>query len=45
MNEWWKMQRAPATVEEQLLEKATKEECQWENLPRRLHQTVHSKEE
>ncbi|KAI5433671.1 hypothetical protein KIW84_020802 [Lathyrus oleraceus] len=39
------MQRAPVTVEELLLEKAIKDECQWENLPRRLQQTVPSKEE
>lgn len=39
------MQRAPVTVEEVQLEKAVKEECQWENLPRRLQQTLPSKEE
>lgn len=44
-NVWSKMQRAEVTVEELLLEKAIKDECQWENLPRRLQQTVPSKEE
>ncbi|XP_029126861.1 protein FAM91A1 isoform X2 [Cajanus cajan] len=39
------MQRAPLTVEERLLEKAVKEECAWESLPRRLHPIVPSKEE
>ncbi|KAL2316986.1 hypothetical protein Fmac_030862 [Flemingia macrophylla] len=39
------MQRAPLTVEERLLEKAVKEECAWESLPRRLHPIVSSKEE
>ncbi|KAH1062301.1 hypothetical protein AAZX31_02G253500 [Glycine max] len=39
------MQRAPVTAEEHLLEKAVKEECAWENLPRRLHPIVPSKEE
>ncbi|KAL5101673.1 hypothetical protein RYX36_006000 [Vicia faba] len=39
------MQRAAVTVEELLLEKAIKDECEWENLPRRLQQTVPSKEE
>ncbi|XP_027333582.1 protein FAM91A1-like [Abrus precatorius] len=39
------MQRAPVTVEEQLLEKAIEEECAWENLPRRLQPIVPSKEE
>ncbi|PNY04544.1 FAM91A1-like protein [Trifolium pratense] len=39
------MKRAPVTTEELLLEKAIKEECQWENLPRRLHPTVPTKEE
>ncbi|CAJ1971147.1 unnamed protein product [Sphenostylis stenocarpa] len=39
------MQRALLTAEERLLEKAVKEECPWENLPRRLHSIVPSKEE
>nr|KYP38596.1 Protein FAM91A1 [Cajanus cajan] len=39
------MQRAPVTVEEQLLQKAIKEECAWENLPKRLQATLSSKEE
>ncbi|KAL2560733.1 hypothetical protein AAZV13_20G040500 [Glycine max] len=39
------MQRAPVTVEEQLLQKAIKEECTWENLPKRIQATLSSKEE
>ncbi|KAK7276532.1 hypothetical protein RIF29_17673 [Crotalaria pallida] len=39
------MLRAVVTVEEQLLEKAIKEECSWENIPRRLQQIVPTKEE
>jgi hypothetical protein len=39
------MQRAPVTVEEQLLQKAIKEECPWENLPKRIQATLSSKEE
>ncbi|XP_014502963.1 protein FAM91A1 [Vigna radiata var. radiata] len=39
------MQRATQTAEERWLEKAVKEECTWENLPRRLHPVVSSKEE
>jgi len=39
------MQRASLSAEERLLEKAVKEECAWENLPRRLHPVVPSKEE
>lgn len=39
------MQRATQTAEERWLEKAVKEECTWENLPRRLHPVVCSKEE
>ncbi|RDX87627.1 Protein FAM91A1, partial [Mucuna pruriens] len=39
------MQRAPVTVEERLLEKAIKEECAWESIPRRLQPIVPSKEE
>lgn len=39
------MQRAPATIEEQLILKAIKEECPWENLPKRLQATLNSKEE
>ncbi|CAN6480102.1 unnamed protein product [Victoria cruziana] len=38
------MHRAPATIEEQLFLKAIKEECLWENLPKRL-QVTFSKEE
>ncbi|KAE9593920.1 putative FAM91 domain-containing protein [Lupinus albus] len=39
------MQRAPMTVEEQLLQKAIKEECPWENLPKRIQASLSSKEE
>ncbi|TKY45580.1 FAM91A1 protein [Spatholobus suberectus] len=39
------MQRAPVTVEEQLLQKAIKEECTWENLPKRIQATLSTKEE
>ncbi|KAF7815347.1 protein FAM91A1-like isoform X1 [Senna tora] len=39
------MHRAPVTVEEQLLQRAIKEECPWENLPKRLQITLSSKEE
>ena len=40
-----KMRRAEVTVEELLVDRAIKEECPWENLPRRLQVTVPSKEE
>jgi hypothetical protein len=40
-----KMQRAPPTIEEQLILKAIKEECPWESLPKRLQATLSSKEE
>ena len=39
------MLRAPVTDEEQLLKKAIKEECTWENLPKRIQATLSSKEE
>ncbi|KAL6006480.1 hypothetical protein ACLOJK_037434 [Asimina triloba] len=39
------MQRIPNTVEEQLVLKSIKEECPWENLPKRLQATLASKEE
>ncbi|KAK9271195.1 hypothetical protein L1049_026785 [Liquidambar formosana] len=39
------MQHIPATIEEQLLLKAIKEECPWESLPKRLQATLSSKEE
>ncbi|KAJ9166537.1 hypothetical protein P3X46_021277 [Hevea brasiliensis] len=39
------MQRIPVTIEEQLIFKAIKEECPWENLPKRLQATLTSKEE
>ncbi|CAL1390293.1 unnamed protein product [Linum trigynum] len=39
------MQHAPATIEEQLILKAIKEESPWENLPKRLQATLTSKEE
>ncbi|KAK4859756.1 hypothetical protein QYF36_011114 [Acer negundo] len=40
-----KMQHVPTTIEEQLIVKAIKEECQWESLPKRLQATLASKEE
>ncbi|PPD85053.1 hypothetical protein GOBAR_DD18006 [Gossypium barbadense] len=39
------MQHIPTTVEEQLFFKAVKEECPWENLPKRLQAIFNSKEE
>ncbi|CAN0889927.1 Protein FAM91A1 [Linum grandiflorum] len=39
------MQHVPATIEEQLILKAIKEESPWENLPKRLQATFSSKEE
>ncbi|XP_011098773.1 protein FAM91A1 isoform X1 [Sesamum indicum] len=39
------MQRAPATIEEQLIVKAIADECQWDSLPKRLQSTLNSKEE
>ncbi|XP_058787282.1 uncharacterized protein LOC131661694 [Vicia villosa] len=39
------MQRAPVTVEEQLLQKAINEECPWENLPKRIQATLSTKDE
>ncbi|XP_022884869.1 protein FAM91A1 [Olea europaea var. sylvestris] len=39
------MHHNPATVEEQLILKAIREECPWENLPKRLQTTLSSKEE
>ena len=39
------MQHIPATIEEQLFLKAIREECPWENLPKRLQATLNSKEE
>lgn len=39
------MQRVQATIEEQLILKSIKEECQWENLPKRLQTTISTKEE
>uniref|UniRef100_A0A2C9WE27 FAM91 N-terminal domain-containing protein n=1 Tax=Manihot esculenta TaxID=3983 RepID=A0A2C9WE27_MANES len=39
------MQRIPVTVEEQLILKSIKEECPWENLPKRLQSTITSREE
>ncbi|CAM8939032.1 unnamed protein product [Rhodiola kirilowii] len=39
------MQHIPATIEEQLILKAIKEECHWDNLPKRLQSTLNSKEE
>ncbi|XP_075516861.1 uncharacterized protein LOC142551482 [Primulina tabacum] len=39
------MQRMPVSIEEQLIIKAIKDECQWENLPKRLQSNLNSKEE
>ncbi|GAB2271345.1 hypothetical protein Dimus_006186 [Dionaea muscipula] len=39
------MQHMPVTIEEQLILKAIKEECPWENLPKRLQSTLSSKDE
>ncbi|KAK6938123.1 FAM91, N-terminal domain [Dillenia turbinata] len=39
------MQRAPATIEEQLILKAIREECPWESLPKRLQAALTSREE
>lgn len=39
------MHHAAATVEEQLILKAIREECPWENLPKRLQSTLSSKED
>ncbi|XP_052189288.1 uncharacterized protein LOC127799358 [Diospyros lotus] len=39
------MQHAPATVEDQLMLKAIREECPWESLPKRLQATLGSKDE
>ncbi|XP_020103014.1 protein FAM91A1 isoform X1 [Ananas comosus] len=39
------MQHLPATVEEQLILKSIREECLWENLPKRLQATLTTKEE
>jgi hypothetical protein len=34
-----------ATVEEQMVVKAIREECPWESLPKRLQSTLQTKEE
>lgn len=39
------MQHSSATIEDQLVLKAIKEECPWENLPKRVQSTLNSKEE
>ncbi|PKA55177.1 hypothetical protein AXF42_Ash003814 [Apostasia shenzhenica] len=39
------MQRARPTIEEQLILKSIKEECPWENLPKRLQAMLSTKEE
>lgn len=39
------MQRLPATIEEQLIVKAIKEECLWDKLPKRLQATFNSRDE
>ncbi|XP_039065514.1 protein FAM91A1-like [Hibiscus syriacus] len=40
-----KMQHIPSTVEEQLFLRAFKEECPWQNLPKRLQAIFNSKDE
>ncbi|KAJ0236941.1 FAM91 [Hirschfeldia incana] len=40
-----KMQHTPVTIEDQLISKAVREECPWENLPKRLQSILGSKEE
>ncbi|KAF6172853.1 hypothetical protein GIB67_035407 [Kingdonia uniflora] len=42
---WYTMQRIPSTIEEQLILKTIKEECPWDNLPKRLQATLSSKDE
>ncbi|CAN7049694.1 unnamed protein product [Brassica rapa subsp. trilocularis] len=39
------MQHTPVTIEDQLISKAVREECPWENLPKRLQSILGSKEE
>nr|XP_043616969.1 protein FAM91 homolog [Erigeron canadensis] len=39
------MLHVPRTIEEQLILRAIKEECVWENLPKRLQSTLNSKDE
>ncbi|KZV31579.1 hypothetical protein F511_13519 [Dorcoceras hygrometricum] len=39
------MHRMPVTIEDQLIIKAIRDECQWENLPKRLQSNLNSKEE
>ncbi|KAG2320672.1 hypothetical protein Bca52824_013885 [Brassica carinata] len=39
------MQHTPITIEDQLISKAVREECPWENLPKRLQSILGSKEE
>ncbi|KAK9070558.1 hypothetical protein SSX86_010960 [Deinandra increscens subsp. villosa] len=39
------MLHVPTTIEEQLILRAIKEECSWENLPKRLQSTLNSKDE
>ncbi|KAJ0752757.1 hypothetical protein HanPI659440_Chr09g0328001 [Helianthus annuus] len=39
------MLHVPTTIEEQLILRAIKEECSWENLPKRLQSTLSSKDE
>lgn len=40
-----KMQHTPVTIEDQLISKAVREECSWENLPKRLQSILGSKDE
>ncbi|CAA7030662.1 unnamed protein product [Microthlaspi erraticum] len=39
------MQHSPVTIEDQLISKAVREECPWENLPKRLQSILGSKDE
>ncbi|XP_057816052.1 uncharacterized protein LOC131029556 [Cryptomeria japonica] len=39
------MQHTPTTIEEQIIVRSIQEECQWENLPKRLQIYLSSKEE
>ncbi|KAI7755962.1 hypothetical protein M8C21_010369 [Ambrosia artemisiifolia] len=43
--DWDSMLHVPTTIEEQLIVRAIKEECSWENLPKRLQSTLTSKDE
>ena len=42
---WTRCRMSSATVEEQMVVKAIREECPWESLPKRLQATLQTKEE